>query len=488
MVPLIEVPLYVEKKSHSKISILPMSSQQHFNALSNDFGNLLNTRKFSDVRIIVGEAPDIRTFHAHSQILAARSPYFTVALSGNWIKREDNAIIFAKPNISPEIFEIILRYIYNGVISLDKYGVPTILELLVTADELILENFIDSLEDYLIKHHAKDLKENFATLQKTSFMHASFKKLQKFCTDIAANNPAIVFNSQDFTSLSENALSSMLTRDDLNIEESKIWEKIVEWGVAKLDTNIQMKEVLNWTDEGFNAFKESIKGLLPLIRFFNISSVNFYHKVKPFARILPGTLYEDLLHHYLVPGSHQESVDAQPLRSNIESRLLKSHNIKQLDNWIQGKDENTPSEYQVRNDFKLLLRGSRDGFTPADFHRLCDNKGATISVIKGKETGQLIGGYSPQSWHSRNKQLDGKGSFIFSLGDSKAGNAKLGKFVGERGPYGGLNLGPHFGRFNIGLYGNDQRCRCKKTTDYDAIMPEVDFFVEEYEVFQIIKR
>ncbi|KAG9292510.1 hypothetical protein G9A89_001583 [Geosiphon pyriformis] len=488
MGPLIEVPLYVEKKSHSKISILPMSSQQHFNALSNDFGNLLNTRKFSDVRIIVGEAPDIRTFHAHSQILAARSPYFTVALSGNWIKREDNAIIFAKPNISPEIFEIILRYIYNGVISLDKYGVPTILELLVTADELILENFIDSLEDYLIKHHAKDLKENFATLQKTSFMHASFKKLQKFCTDIAANNPAIVFNSQDFTSLSENALSSMLTRDDLNIEESKIWEKIVEWGVAKLDTNIQMKEVLNWTDEGFNAFKESIKGLLPLIRFFNISSVNFYHKVKPFARILPGTLYEDLLHHYLVPGSHQESVDAQPLRCsriNIDSKLLQSHNIKQLDDWIQGKDEDTLFEDQLENDFKLLLRGSRDGFTPADFHRLCDNKGATISVIKVKGSGQIIGGFNPQSWHSRNEYLNGEKSFIFSFGDGQLGNAKLSKFVGKWGPYGGLNLGPHFGRFNIGLYGDDQRCLCKKTTDYEHdIMPElenqlVNLFVEE---------
>ncbi|KAG9293401.1 hypothetical protein G9A89_006686 [Geosiphon pyriformis] len=386
-----------------------MSSEQHFNALSNDFGDLFDCQKFSDVRIIVDEAPNIRNFHAHSQILAARSPYFAVALSSNWVKRENNTIIFTNPNISPKIFEITLRYIYYGEISLNEDGAPIILELLIAADELILENIIDPLEDYLIGHHLKELQENFVTWQKTSFMHDSFKNLQILCTVIMANNPAIAFNSQDFTSL----------------KESRIWEKIVEWGVAKLDDNIQTKKVLDWTDENFNAFKESILRLLPLIRFFNISSVDYYYKVIPFARILPGTLYEDLLHYYLVLGSHQESVDAQPLRSNYHSKLLQSHNIKQLDHWIQGKDENTPFEDQLGNDFKLLLRGSRNGFTPADFHRLCDNKGATVSVIKVKGTGHLIGGYNPQSWHSRGGRSDGEGSFIFSLGDGKAKNAKI---------------------------------------------------------------
>ncbi|KAG9291326.1 hypothetical protein G9A89_003978 [Geosiphon pyriformis] len=380
-----------------------MSPQQHLLALSNDFWNLFNTQKFSDVNIIVGEEPNIKTFHAHSQILAAKSPYFAIALS-----------------------------------------MPTILELLVTADELILENLIDTIEDYLIEHHPKELEKSFATLHNISFMHDSFKKSKKFCTEIAANNPAIIFNSQDFTSLSENFLSSILTRNDLNMEESKIWEKIVEWGVAKLDKNFQMEKVLYWTDENFNVFKESVERLLPLIRFFNISAVYFYHKVKPFARILPGTLCEDLLHHYLVPGSQQKSVDAQPSRFchlNTDSRPLESQDIKRLDRWIQGKNRNAVFETQLGNDFNLLLRGSRDGFTPADFHRLCDNKGATVSVIKVKGTGQLIGGYNPQSWYSRGSWLDGEGSFIFTLGD---GNIKLSRYVGECGPYGNLNYGPYF--------------------------------------------
>ncbi|KAG9292662.1 hypothetical protein G9A89_003413, partial [Geosiphon pyriformis] len=271
---------------------------------------------------------------------------------------------------------------------------------------------------------------------------------------------------------------------------------IVELGVAKLDSDIQTKKVLYWTDENFNAFKESIERLLPLIRFFNISSVDFYHKVKPFAKIIPGTLYEDLLHHYLVPGSHQKSVDAQPLRltrSNIDTKLLKSQNIKQLDHWIQGKDDTTPFGNQLENNFKLLLRGSRDGFTPADFHRLCDDKGATVSVIKVKGTGQIIGGFNPQSWHSRNGYLEGKGSFIFSLGDDKTENAILSKSVTRLGPYSGSNCGPAFGNVNIELCGNDFKnssgCFCKNASDYEHALlgsenQQVYFSVEEYEDFK----
>ncbi|KAG9295682.1 hypothetical protein G9A89_003000 [Geosiphon pyriformis] len=471
-----------------------MAPKQLFLALSHDFENLLNNRNFSDVRILVGKAPNARTFQAHSQILAARSLYFARVLSNDSIKRENNHIILANPNISPRIFEVILRYIYNGEISLKEHGILTILELLIAADELILKNLISYLEDYIIENHAQELKENFVSLHETSFSHDSFKKLQEFCAQIAATNPTIIFKSQDFTSLNKSFLSSILSQDDLKMEESEIWEKIVEWGVAKLGDNIKVEEILNWTDENFDMFKESIKELLPLIRFFHISSVDFYHKVKPFGRILPGTLYEDLLQHYLVPGSHQKSVNAQPFRS----KLLQFHNMRQLDHWIQGKDENTPFQNQLGNSFNLLLRGSRDGFTPADFHRLCDDKGATICVIKVKETGQLIGGYNPEFWHSGGDWLDGKGSFIFSLGDGKAENAKLSKFIGENGPYGVLGHGSDFGNNSIEMASNDFQnspgCSCQKDSSYEhVIMPgsedeKVDFFVEEYEVFQIIKR
>jgi hypothetical protein len=42
----------------------------------------------------------------------------------------------------------------------------------------------------------------------------------------------------------------------------------------------------------------------------------------------------------------------------------------------------------------LLFRGSRDGFRFAKFHTLCDLKSDTITLLKLKENGICIGGYT----------------------------------------------------------------------------------------------
>jgi len=46
----------------------------------------------------------------------------------------------------------------------------------------------------------------------------------------------------------------------------------------------------------------------------------------------------------------------------------------------------------------LLYRASSDGYTPADFHRCCDNKGPTLVLIKSGE--YIFGGYTSKSWES----------------------------------------------------------------------------------------
>src|SRR6185369_6674719 len=111
-------------------------------------------------------------------------------------------------------------------------------------------------------------------------------------------------------------------------------------------------------------------------------------------------------------------------------------------NWIKGQD---PSFTAIEPKFNLLLRGSRDGFTPGDFHRLCDNQGPTVTIIKVKGTGKLIGGYSPINWHSQNKEEPGDRSFLFSLGDAKNTEFILSKYVAGGGLFCYNNYGPTFG-------------------------------------------
>ena len=78
--------------------------------LIRNYEKLLTNPKFHDVIIKVGEEPNTKAFHVHSQILATHSPYFATALSNDWARRDENNIVnFDKPNITPRVFELILK-------------------------------------------------------------------------------------------------------------------------------------------------------------------------------------------------------------------------------------------------------------------------------------------------------------------------------------------------------------------------------------------
>ena len=64
---------------------------------------------------------------------------------------------------------------------------------------------------------------------------------------------------------------------------------------------------------------------------------------------------------------------------------------------------------------ELLYRASQDGYTIKGFHGKCDNKGASITIIKS-EHGLFFGGYTSLSWDmSHNYYVDNSNPFVFSL-------------------------------------------------------------------------
>jgi hypothetical protein len=77
--------------------------------LSKDLSLILNDADDYNVIIRVGENNNKEEFRAHSVILRARSPYFKGALSPCWVTKKNDMIIFNKSNITPNVFEMILR-------------------------------------------------------------------------------------------------------------------------------------------------------------------------------------------------------------------------------------------------------------------------------------------------------------------------------------------------------------------------------------------
>ncbi|CAG8451899.1 11582_t:CDS:2 [Acaulospora colombiana] len=460
--------------------------------LSRSFSNLFQDPQLADVTIEVGEPPDNKTFLAHSGLLFARSPHFASALKNEWIKRKKgNDIKISKPSIAPYIFEIILRFMYTGIISLDDQTISTILGILVAADEFLLEDLTQHLQSYLIESRKELIQKNFATVTQFVFKHGNFKRLQEYCTVRSASNPAAIFQADDFPSLDENSLAALIGRDDLEIEEIEIWNNVLRWGIAQMDS--LPPDRAQWTDSDFTALETLLRRCLSKIQFFNISSIDFYNKVLPYVKLLPGTLHQDLLHHYLVHKSHGESISR-----SLDSVLLNYSDIRQIDFWINGNDTTLTSLIPITHRFNLIFRGSRDGFTGDDFHRLCDDKGPTLVVVKTNKGNQLIGGYAPKSWHSQNRWENGAGSFIFSLGDQNGRNPILSRYKSGPGLACWKSHGPIFGEYrDLGIFDvhiqKSSNNYCKKRDYLVAIIPGseteyVGFGVKECEIFQVIDK
>jgi hypothetical protein len=90
------------------------------------------------------------------------------------------------------------------------------------------------------------------------------------------------------------------------------------------------------------------------------------------------------------------------------STLLISRYTNVLSNWLpQGR-------------WNLQYKASRDGFKGPDFHRMCDHKGDTLTIIL-TDNGSLFGGYTPIPWKSEgNYKWDSSvKTFIFSLKNQK---------------------------------------------------------------------
>jgi hypothetical protein len=83
---------------------------------------------------------------------------------------------------------------------------------------------------------------------------------------------------------------------------------------------------------------------------------------------------------------------------------------------ISIEDANLVRSWIGKNtDWKLLYRGSTDGFGSSNFHAQCDNRGPTVTIIK-TTNGSVFGGYAAGSWSSSGQyQSHGLKNFIFSF-------------------------------------------------------------------------
>ncbi|RGB36868.1 hypothetical protein C1646_757556 [Rhizophagus diaphanus] len=336
-------------------------SSKFLEELSNDYEKLFEIEIGYDVIIYSGEEPNIKEIHAHSNILS---------FSNEWAEKQDGKIYFKKSNISPHLFDIILRFIYSRNIELKNLQGPDVLKLLIAVDELNIHQLISHIQEYLIEHQ-------------TEFLHQN------------PSDPKISFNSDKFVNLKAPLLELLLKRDDLNLDEIEVWESLVKWCFAQQNIN---NDPTKWDKDDITKIERSLHVFIPLIRFNDIEPIDFFYRVYNYKDVLPQDLIHDHLEFHIVPDVKPKTNVPLPRKSNLkpklDSTIIQSNHIPLIASWIDRKDSLHYNNENIPYNFKLLYHTGRNRFDAASLHRNCDNKGATIWVAKIQGSTQLIGGYN----------------------------------------------------------------------------------------------
>ncbi|RIB26225.1 hypothetical protein C2G38_2138405 [Gigaspora rosea] len=185
------------------------------------------------------------------------------------------------------------------------------------------------------------------------------------------------------------------------MEEIKIWNYIIKWGIAQ--NSCLPSDPEDWSHENFSALKTTLQNCLPHIRYFQMSGKDIINNVQPFQQILEKKLWKDIMKKYMA--NEPISSTALPPRIILNptlptrivepfSTVINEAHAAEIASWIDKKN----CTYLAKNnpyEFKLLLRGSRDGFTAASFWNLCDTQTNLVVVIKVNGTDEILGGYNP---------------------------------------------------------------------------------------------
>ena len=357
--------------------------------------------------------------------------------------------------------------------------------------------FIEDIKD----EKKNKIKENIKYLQELSnILQNSINNLKQFVEKINENKEQLklkiqkiftqirnVLNNREDELLLEvdNAFEDMFFKEELikegenlpnkikiSIEESELLDK--EYNENKLSLFINNCLNIENNIKKINDIKESIKkcneSMDIKISFYpeDKNKINeFLDMIKIFGKINKNN---NKLYHSII----------------LDNDLNKANTII---NWIKQK---------INKDlikFELLFTMSENGSNSNDFHKYCDNKGPTLTLIKTTKN-KLFGGFTPLNWENNGNcpKDESNQTFIFSLNLMKKYDIIK---IHEPAIRFNSKNGPIFGNYDFFLKSNMKTGEsyanglCNYLSNYYLDLTggngtNESFEVEEFEVFKVI--
>ncbi|GBB89320.1 hypothetical protein RclHR1_00160036 [Rhizophagus clarus] len=156
----------------------------------------------------------------------------------------------------------------------------------------------ECIQRFLIEDENKSSQYDHIELLKMVFQHGTFIILENHCLKTICQIPNILFGTDKILLLPAQILALLLKQDDLVLDEIEIWNNLIRWATVNKDPS-------KWTNDELNLMEKTLSRFIPLIRFHNISSEEYYVKVLPYNDLLPENLKNEILKFYLVTKVHR---------------------------------------------------------------------------------------------------------------------------------------------------------------------------------------
>ena len=446
--------------------------------------NMINKPLYSDIILVVGE--DKKKIHAQKQLLAEFSPYYAAAFNEQWKQEktgDQKQQILTHPDIDEDIILLILEYMYVGTVS--DIGGENVSKVYRAADFLQLDHLMEICETKLNEENAFEMYEAAFEVEKLPLALAcleivkpnlpflAYSRLSKLSIEIITHTIINCRNIShlhlwDFLEAKGKSFSNQHELDDL------LLKKIIE--VLK---DLKNRQFL------FQFDPQQHSAILSSLLKAATQNPNSKKELEASFRTF---LIKELVHR--VTTVHISKIFDSPekfflVRRKLSEIINDSHNSSKRISW------------------KLLFRASEHGFKGRKFHEFCDDKGATVTIVKANN--RIAAAYNCDSWSGEAT----KDNFIYTM--NKEGfivsieGEKFSKFwrklQNESGALSYFNWCPCFGgeltdnetkRFDLKITDCCQELASGSWIRRRGCFPHtfvwkvwINFIVQEYEVFGI---
>ena len=120
-------------------------------------------------------------------------------------------------------------------------------------------------------------------MYQTCFMNDSFLELQKFYIDLISENPEKIFESDDFISIPEKSLVSLIKNNNLQMSKVQVWKNVLKGELAQnpelsSDPTSLLKDDFNTLK---NTLQRCVPWCVPFIEFIKFTSKETFEQSIP---------------------------------------------------------------------------------------------------------------------------------------------------------------------------------------------------------------